>query len=108
MEKETYKMFDALTNFELWRLALKLNDTLPENLRTEIWAQERKGHESRGSQFKFLNRLDLLNIIYGYIKEEIRYIDEAPLNKVPLLLFNNDWSVPQLKERLSRRMKLAR
>lgn len=107
MPEEAFKMFDEFSNFELRRLARDLVDTIPENLRTEIWAQERKGHESHGTQFRFLNRLDLLYIIYGYLKEEIKRIDETPLDQVPLLI-NEKWSCPLLKERVLRRLKIAK
>ena len=101
---DPYKMFDATTNFELRRIAMDLPYTAPSYIRDEIAIQERNGHESHGSQIRFLNRVDLLHYIYGWILPEIRRIDGASKEELPLLV-NEPWSCPQLRERVLWRLK---
>jgi len=107
MPDETFKMFDAVSNFELRLLARTLIQKLPDNISTEIYRQERNGHESQGSQFRFLNRLDLLNIIYGYLMPEIKRIDETPLDDLPTLI-NVEWSCSKLTARVNWRLAHAK
>jgi hypothetical protein len=107
-DTNVYKMFDALTNYDLKNLIQDFRNKLfSDTIKDEIWEQQRPGHQRRESQYRFLNRMDLLIIIYGFIKEEIKRIDEAPLDQVPLLI-NEEWPCPQLTERVKRRLMHAK
>lgn len=73
---------------------------------TEIYS-EMAEHEIRlssTSQIKRLNRMDLIQILYAILMPEIKRIDEASVDELPLLL-NENWTVPQLKERLLDRFR---
>ena len=100
----SYKMFDATSNFELRQLARDLPWTAPEYIKDELSVQERNGHESHGSQIRFLNRIDLLHFIYGWILPEIQRIDRASKEELPLLI-NETWSCLQLHERVLHRLR---
>jgi hypothetical protein len=104
---EIYKMFDGLSNKELRMLIVDVRSKVLKGLLEEVFDQERSGHASRESQYKFLNRLDLLYIIYGLLAPEIRLIDETPMDDVPLLI-NHEWSCPQLTERVKRRLRIGK
>jgi hypothetical protein len=103
-EPPVFEMFKERTNFELRHLALDLlNKKIPDPLYNEIFKHE-KGRGSDSTQFKRLNKTDLLKIIYISLLPEITRIDTSPLEEVPLLL-NEEWSVPELKERVRRRLE---
>lgn len=102
---EPYLMFHALTNFELRRMARDLPYKVAgDTLIKEITSQERPGHHSSGNQIRFLNRADLLCYIYGWLLPEIRLIDGASKEELPLLI-NKEWSCPQLHERVLWRLR---
>lgn len=101
-ENPVFKMFEALDNFDLRQLYKKLvHERLPDALRSEIFAQEKK--ISSGSQVKRLNRTDLLEAIYLALLPEIQRIDTAPIEDLPLLV-NEEWPIPQLTERVKWRL----
>lgn len=102
---DPYLMFDATTNEELREMVQDLAKKIAgDNLIIEIISQERKGHPSKGNQLMFLNRLDLLNYLYGWLLPEIRQIDGASKEELPLLI-NKEWSCPQLHERILWRLR---
>jgi len=103
-EIPVFEMFRERTNFELRHLALDLlHKRIPDHLHKEIFKHE-KGRGSDSNQFKKLNKIDLLKIIYISLMPEIKRIDTTPLEDVPLLI-NEEWPVPELKERVRRRLE---
>lgn len=56
------------------------------------------------SQIRRLNKYDLIQIIYAILMPEIKRIDEAPLDELPLLL-NEKWTTPELIERIKDRLR---
>jgi hypothetical protein len=122
---EPYLMFQGVSNWDLIALIRNIRrnklgtykgihidrrgDLLPtdgvgahESILMEIELQEHA--KVRESQFKFLNRSDLLDIIYMAIIDEIKVIDEAPYEKLDALKYRQ-WSCPQLVERIEHRIK---
>lgn len=97
--------FIELSNWELRNLIEEHFGKLPHSIYDEIDEQDvrRGGAETRGSQMHFLNRYDLLRIIYSLKTSEINRIDNTPIEDVPLLL-NEQWSCPQLTERVKWRL----
>jgi hypothetical protein len=106
-DKAVYKMFDACTNADLRQI---IGDVQRKKIYSKLWEevdeQERKGKRSRDSQMTYLNRCDLLLILYGMLVEEITRIDDTPLEDLPTLI-NEDWSCPQLLERIKWRLSNA-
>lgn len=99
------KMFGKETNWDLKQLLLNLirqrvNNN--NNLYGEVSAHETR--ISSTSNYNMLNKHDLLQLIYAIIYPEIKLIDESNLENLPLLI-NNQWSCPQLQERLLNRMR---
>ena len=104
---DTYKMFGRHTNKSLLNLlneliANRIRDT-PENYR---YTNEIKNHEANVSSthLRLLNKSDLLSLIYSILYPEIIRIDNAKTQELPLMI-NEEWSCPELKERLNKRMR---
>jgi hypothetical protein len=98
-------MFKHLTNKKLITLLRELiHDTVEKSkdLYTEVQADLKYNPQSSGMYF--LNRGDLLNIIYTILSPEIILIDNYPVDKLPLLI-NHPWSIPELKTRYENRMR---
>ena len=57
----------------------------------------------KSCQWRFLNRTDLLELIYGLIAPEIEMIDTSPIYKLEGLKKQN-WTCPQLVDRISYRI----
>jgi hypothetical protein len=99
------KIFSKDTNFDLQQLLINLirqRVNNENNLYGEVSAHETR--VSSTSNYTLLNKPDLLKLIYAIIYPEIRQIDDAPIENLPLMI-NNQWSCPQLKERLINRMR---
>ena len=102
---EPYLMFKGISNWDLISVIRfirrnKLNTH--ESIYKEIELQEHK--KVRESQFKFLNRSDLLDLIYMAIIDEIKLIDETPYEKLDAIRYRQ-WSCSQLVERIEHRIK---
>lgn len=99
------KIFGKDTNWDLQQLLLNLirqRVNNENNLYGEVSAHETR--VSSTSNYNMLNKHDLLKLIYAIIYPEIKMIDESPIEDLPLMI-NNQWSCPQLKERLLNRMR---
>jgi len=102
-----YMMFIDCSHKDLVNLLHKLIEKkLSSNMLDEIDEQGIRvgGPEIRTVLFYELTRDDLLKVIYSLIADEIRKIDEASMEDLPLLI-NEEWSCPQLKERLLYRLR---
>ena len=53
-----------------------------------------------------LNRKDLVKLLYAMLIPERLKIDQTSLDELPLLV-NEEWSVPELKERVIDRMRVG-
>lgn len=102
-----YLMFGTYTLLGLKRTC---NDVLSKKLREghlgdDVAAvEELNSQTSRGSQFRFLNRYDVLSILYASLKDEVDKIDNTPFKDLPLLT-NVEWSHPEVKRRLLWRLE---
>lgn len=99
------KIFSKSTNWDLRQLLDKLIRQRVNNdngLYGEVSAHETR--ISGSSNYNMLNKPDLLKLIYAIIYPEIKLIDESPMENLPLMM-NNEWSCPELKERLLNRMR---
>jgi hypothetical protein len=102
-----YMMFIDCSHKDLVNLLHKLIEKkLSSNIRDEIDEQGIRigGPETRTVQFSKLTRDDLLKVIYSIISDEIQRIDGASIEDL-LLLINEEWVCPQLKERLLCRLR---
>jgi len=103
MKHDPSKIFSKDTNFDLLQLLKKLIDQrVNNNLYGEVTSHETR--LSGSSFYHMLNKHDLLMLIYAIISPEIKQIDDAKPEELPLMI-NNVWSCPQLKERLLNRMR---
>jgi len=102
-ESKFTPLFSYYTNKKLIELLHNIPRKKCEGyLWDEIYAHETR--PSKESQFKFLNKLDLVKTLYACLIDEIKEIDDTPLEDVPKLL-NREWSIPELKDRVNFRMK---
>jgi len=106
--KEPYVMFGEKDNYDLRQLLyglinMRLGDSSNDkDLSNEVYDHEKRMSDS--SQFKRLNRGDLVSLIYSIIYPEIMLIDTCSKDDLPMLM-NKKWSCPELEERLKRRMR---
>lgn len=105
MEEDKCLLFKKMTNLELYYIIRNLETKLPRYLIQELRDQKEKGGKrSHGNQYHFLNRADRLMIIYMALAPEMQRIDSAPMDQLPLLI-NEEWSCPQMKERVLWRLR---
>ena len=66
--------------------------------------EDLESNKTSGTQIRFMNRYDLLTVIYIVLKDEIDKIDHTPYNDLALLI-NDEWSHPEVKRRLMWRLE---
>ena len=102
-----FKMFGHLSNRQLIELMdnilyHKIKDAKPNDaLLLELFDHD--PGKSKSSQYRHLNKLDILKIIYVVILPEILRIDSTPLDQLPLLI-NETWTCKELENRLKWRL----
>jgi hypothetical protein len=102
-----YLMFGSYTLFGLRRA---FEDVRSKKLRDGYLiddaeaVEELESNRASGSQVHFLNRYDLLGILYAELKDEIDRIDRTPFNDLALLI-SVEWSHPEVMRRLMWRLE---
>lgn len=104
MNETKYMMFGGISNQDLISLLRSLI-RLKLNTHTDAFVEldQHEHPRTKGSQFRFLNRSDLLELIYSILIAEIKLIDETPYDKLEALR-HRLWSCSQLVDRIEYRI----
>jgi hypothetical protein len=100
-------MFRQFTNDQLLKkigtiFSERIGDNSDNTLFEEINTDPKNLSSSSG--MKFLNRRDLLQLLYTILYPEIILIDTTPVEDIPKLI-NYPWSITELKTRYENRMR---
>jgi hypothetical protein len=103
--KET--MFQHYTNIQLRKLIKTIShNRIGDNTNNPLFNETRLDpkNSSCSSGMWFLNRGDLLELLYTILYPEIILIDNTPAENLALYI-NYPWSIPELKTRYNNRMR---